>query len=64
MPGVKRAMDRLDVREHATFGGCLREGVKGWVARMIVRNRKGGDFRDFDRIEAWAAKIGRELALV
>ncbi|GCB50837.1 flavodoxin domain-containing protein [Streptomyces sp. NL15-2K] len=61
VPGVKKAMVRLDAREHVTFGGCLREGAKGWVARMIVRNGKGGDFRDFDRIEAWGARIGQEL---
>ncbi|GAA2246405.1 MULTISPECIES: flavodoxin domain-containing protein [Streptomyces] len=63
VPWVKRAMARLDVREHVTFGGCLREGAKGWVARMIIRNGKGGDFRDFEQIEAWAARIGHELAL-
>ncbi|MEV8550222.1 flavodoxin domain-containing protein [Streptomyces glaucescens] len=61
VPAVKKAMTRLDAREHVTFGGCLEEGAKGWVARMIVRNGKGGDFRDFDQIEAWAARIGREL---
>ncbi|GHA03001.1 flavodoxin domain-containing protein [Streptomyces purpurascens] len=61
VPGVRKAMVRLDAREHVTFGGCLREGAKGWVARMIVRNGKGGDFRDFDQIKAWAARIGQEL---
>lgn len=61
VPGVKKAMVRLDVREHVTFGGCLQEGAKGWVARMIVRNGKGGDFRDFEQIETWAARIGQEL---
>ncbi|MGC0327998.1 menaquinone-dependent protoporphyrinogen oxidase [Streptomyces sp. SAI-170] len=61
VPAVKKAMARLDAKEHVTFGGCLEEGAKGWVARMIVRNGKGGDYRDFDQIEAWAARIGREL---
>ncbi|UOB08106.1 flavodoxin domain-containing protein [Streptomyces sp. HP-A2021] len=61
VPGVKKAMAQLDAQEHITFGGCLREGAKGWVARMIVRNGKGGDFRDFDQIKAWAARIGQEL---
>ncbi|MEW2567302.1 flavodoxin domain-containing protein [Streptomyces sp. NPDC047070] len=61
VPDVRRAMDRLDVREHITFGGCLEEGAKGFVARMIVRNGKGGDFRDFTAIEAWASRIGAEL---
>lgn len=61
VPGVRRAMTRLDAREHATFGGCLEEGAKGFLARKIVSSGKGGDFRDFERIEAWAAHIGTEL---
>ncbi|WP_268221444.1 flavodoxin domain-containing protein [Streptomyces sp. EMB24] len=61
VPWVQKAVVRLDARGHVTFGGCLREGAKGWVARMILRDGKGGDFRDFGRIEAWAAGIGREL---
>lgn len=59
--GVKRAMDRLDAREHITFGGCLEEGAKGFVARKIVESGKGGDFRDFRAIEAWADHIATEL---
>lgn len=62
VPGVRRAMIRLDVREHITFGGCLEEGAKGFVARKIVSAGKGGDFRDFHQIEAWAARVGSELA--
>ncbi|WP_413759841.1 flavodoxin domain-containing protein [Streptomyces sp. MMBL 11-3] len=59
---VQRAMDRLDVREHITFGGCLEEGAKGFVARMILRSGKGGDFRDFTAVETWAAHVGTEIA--
>lgn len=61
VPGVRRAMIRLDAREHVTFGGCLEEGAKGFVARQIVSSGRGGDFRDFHQIEAWAARIGSEL---
>ncbi|WP_405905365.1 MULTISPECIES: flavodoxin domain-containing protein [unclassified Streptomyces] len=61
VPGVKRAMTRLDAREHITFGGCLEDGAKGFIARKIVSSGKGGDFRDFAQIEAWAARIGAEL---
>ncbi|CAL9650032.1 flavodoxin domain-containing protein [Streptomyces sp. enrichment culture] len=61
VPGVQRAMRRVDAREHVTFGGCLEEGAKGFVARMIVRNGKGGDFRDFPRIEQWAMHVADEL---
>jgi len=59
---VKKAMKRLDAREHITFGGCLEEGAKGWVARMIVRSGKAGDFRDFAQIEAWAGRVADDLA--
>jgi len=62
VPGVKKAMDRLDAREHVTFGGCLEEGARGRVAGMILRSGKGGDFRDFTAIEQWAAQIAQELA--
>ncbi|WP_030610315.1 flavodoxin domain-containing protein [Streptomyces fulvoviolaceus] len=62
VPGLKRAMTRLDARGHVTFGGCLEEGAKGLVARMILRDDKGGDFRDFGLIEEWAARIAKELA--
>ncbi|NGO41769.1 flavodoxin domain-containing protein [Streptomyces ureilyticus] len=61
VPGVKKAMAELDVRDHVTFGGCLEEGAKGWVARMLLRNGKGGDFRDFTAIETWAAHVADEL---
>ncbi|MFE2521352.1 CBS domain-containing protein [Streptomyces mirabilis] len=49
------------VRAHVTFGGCLEEGAKGFVARRIVSSGKGGDFRDFGQIEAWATDLGTEL---
>jgi menaquinone-dependent protoporphyrinogen oxidase len=61
VPGVKKAADRLDARGHVTFGGCLEEGAKGWVARMILKNGKGGDFRNFPEIEAWATRVAEEL---
>ena len=64
VPGVKRAMVRLDAREHVTFGGCLEEGAKGFIARKIVSSGKGGDFRDFAEIEAWAKRVASELARV
>ncbi|HET6861364.1 MAG TPA: flavodoxin domain-containing protein [Streptomyces sp.] len=61
VPGVRRAMDRIGAREHITFGGCLKEGAKGFIAGKIVSSGKGGDFRDFAQIEAWARGIATEL---
>ncbi|GAA4073661.1 flavodoxin domain-containing protein [Streptomyces shaanxiensis] len=60
VPGVKKVMARLDAREHVTFGGCLEEGAKGWVAGMILRSGKGGDFRDFTAIEKWAGRVATD----
>ncbi|MEV7686724.1 flavodoxin domain-containing protein [Streptomyces bungoensis] len=62
VPGVRRALDRLDAAGHVTFGGCLQEGAEGRLARMILRDGRGGDFRDFPAIEAWAERIADELA--
>ncbi|MGW2745536.1 flavodoxin domain-containing protein [Streptomyces sp. NPDC001450] len=59
--GVRRAMEQLGVREHITFGGCLQEGARGRVARMILRSGKGGDFRCFPAIEAWTERMAEEL---
>jgi menaquinone-dependent protoporphyrinogen oxidase len=61
VPAVRRAMTRLGVREHVTFGGCLEDGAQGRMAGMILRSGKGGDFRDFAAIEAWAAHVADEL---
>ncbi|MFE1311849.1 flavodoxin domain-containing protein [Streptomyces sp. NPDC058755] len=61
VPGVRRAMDRLTVIEHATFGGCLEEGAKGRIAGMLLRDGKGGDFRDVPAIEEWARHIAAGL---
>ncbi|MFD1659259.1 flavodoxin domain-containing protein [Streptomyces caeni] len=61
VPGVRRAMARLDTREHRTFGGCLEEGATGRVARMMLNSGMAGDFRDFPRIHEWAVRIAGEL---
>ncbi|MGW2700096.1 flavodoxin domain-containing protein [Streptomyces sp. NPDC001340] len=61
VPGVRRAMESLTVIEHATFGGCLDEGAKGRIAGMLVRDGKGGDFRDVPAIEEWARHIAAGL---
>ncbi|MGW3989213.1 flavodoxin domain-containing protein [Streptomyces sp. NPDC004830] len=62
-PGVQQLAHRIDPRGHVTFGGCLEGEVKGRLARMIVNSGRGGDYRDFTRISAWAAGVARELAV-
>ncbi|MER7814706.1 flavodoxin domain-containing protein [Streptomyces sp. NPDC096153] len=60
--GVARQMERLHAREHITFGGSITASTPGWVARHLVRHGEGGDFRNPERIQAWAHHIGTELA--
>lgn len=59
--GVRRAMVHLDAREHRTFGGRLENGAKGRMARAIVESGRGGDFRDFGAISAWATAMALNL---
>ncbi|WP_329126333.1 flavodoxin domain-containing protein [Streptomyces sp. NBC_01465] len=60
--GARRAAAHLDARRHVTFGGRLEAGAQGRMARMIVESGRGGDYRDFDRIAAWATGIAEECA--
>ncbi len=56
VPGVRRAMTRLDPRGHVTFGGCLQEGQgqdrqddraqrQGWGLPQLPRDRGMGGAR-------------------
>ncbi|GGS26585.1 flavodoxin [Streptomyces aureoverticillatus] len=61
-PGVRRIANRIAARGHITFGGRLEGDVKGRMARMIVNSGKGGDFRDFEQIAAWAVEVAQDLS--
>jgi menaquinone-dependent protoporphyrinogen oxidase len=58
---VARIVARLDARDHVTFGGRLSERARGFIARQILQQGKGGDFRDREQIRAWAHDIAAEL---
>ncbi|MFI8100816.1 flavodoxin domain-containing protein [Streptomyces sp. NPDC086023] len=58
---VARQMERLGAREHMTFGGSITDSTPGFIAKAMVRQGKGGDFRNPERIQTWAHHIGREL---
>jgi len=54
--------ERVGARDVVTFGGRLvEETASGWIARAMIRNGKGGDFRDLDGVAAWAHAIGDEI---
>jgi menaquinone-dependent protoporphyrinogen oxidase len=58
------AMRSLQAREHVTFGGRLTAEAHGWigfVARRMERADQAGDFRNPERIRAWARGIAAEI---
>ncbi|HEX5116897.1 MAG TPA: flavodoxin domain-containing protein [Pseudonocardiaceae bacterium] len=61
---ARRAETALRARQHRTFGGVLDERAQGRIARRMVANGTGGDFRDRDQITAWATEIGTALQAV
>ncbi|MEU2413748.1 MULTISPECIES: flavodoxin domain-containing protein [Streptomyces] len=61
VPGARRAMERVRARGHVTFGGRLEAGAEGRIARAILDEGRGGDFRDFDAVARWARGIATEI---
>ncbi|MEV5983237.1 flavodoxin domain-containing protein [Streptomyces sp. NPDC052114] len=61
VPAVHRMLTAIGAHEHVTFGGCLKDGAKGHIARMILRSGKGGDFRDFQQIGDWSRRVAAAL---
>jgi menaquinone-dependent protoporphyrinogen oxidase len=63
VPGAVRVADAVDALDHVTFGGRLIPGARGFIARQIIAQGKGGDFRDRAQIRDWAlgsgATVGR-----
>jgi menaquinone-dependent protoporphyrinogen oxidase len=53
-------MERIGAQGHATFGGRLNPDVKGFPAAAMART-SSGDWRNPDRIRAWAAELARAL---
>jgi menaquinone-dependent protoporphyrinogen oxidase len=58
---VSRLMQLVGAREHVTFGGRLAADARGVIARALVRQGHAGDFRDPDRVKAWANRIAEGL---
>ncbi len=55
---------QIGARQHVVFGGKFGpEQVGEFTRRMIAKSDKSpyGDFRNFDRIRAWAREIGAEI---
>jgi menaquinone-dependent protoporphyrinogen oxidase len=64
LPPVPHAVDairRTGAIGHTTFGGNLDDRASGFIARSMVRNGRGGDFRNAERIGAWSRDIAAEI---
>jgi menaquinone-dependent protoporphyrinogen oxidase len=51
------AVERVQLRGHATFPGRVDETMNGLLERWMPR----GDWRDLDRVAAWGVSIASEL---
>ncbi|MEV0412913.1 flavodoxin domain-containing protein [Streptomyces sp. NPDC050448] len=61
VPAVARQMQILGAREHVTFGGSITANTPGLISKALLHEGKGGDFRNPERIHAWAHHISKEL---
>jgi menaquinone-dependent protoporphyrinogen oxidase len=64
IPQVAQAMRTLHARGHVTFGGRLSAEARGWLgflARRMEREGHAGDFRNPQRVRAWARGIAAEI---
>ncbi len=61
---VQRLLDLTEARGHKTFGGRLDETAKGFIAKSIVRQGKGGDFRNMEDVKTWGHQISSELQTI
>lgn len=57
---VHKAAERADAREFTVFGGRLEPGARGFPASAMAK-KVAGDYRDHDRIRAWATGIAVQL---
>jgi menaquinone-dependent protoporphyrinogen oxidase len=62
LPGpVASLATRIAIRGHATFGGCLRPEADGVLEQLMAVGGLVGDYREWDRISAWAGEIALEI---
>lgn len=59
---IAKLAPALGARPVVTFGGRLEAEPGGFIATAMARNGRAGDWRDQDRIRAWADEIARSLA--
>ncbi len=60
---LRTLLDRLRPRDTAVFKGKIDPEDLGFLERTVVRKVRApvGDFREWEKVESWAASVGREL---
>ena len=58
--GIAALGERIGVKGHVTFGGRLEPDAKGFPARAMAKDLSG-DWRNPERIRAWATDLAGEL---
>ncbi|MCU7729528.1 hypothetical protein ODJ79_37920 [Actinoplanes sp. KI2] len=64
VPHACTALRELPARAHVTFGGRLTAEAHGWlghVAKQLARDGQAGDFRNPQRVRAWARAVAVEI---
>lgn len=62
LPGpVASLATRIAIRSHVTFGGCLRPEADGVLEQLMAVGGLVGDYREWDRVRAWAEEIALEI---
>jgi len=56
-PGVAKLAAEIEARGTETFGGVLDGNAKGFIAKSMVKNGRGGDFRSPEHVAAWVEQI-------
>lgn len=60
---IRSLMRRIGAVDHHTFGGRLEKDVQGFPQRAMAAEH-AGDWRNPERIRAWATEISRELPTI
>jgi menaquinone-dependent protoporphyrinogen oxidase len=61
---VRRSASLIGAELPVTFGGRLDPGTaQGFMARWVARGPMAGDFRDWERIRAWAQDIAKDVGV-
>ncbi|SNY59153.1 Hsp20 family protein [Paractinoplanes atraurantiacus] len=59
VPHTAAALRDLPARRHVTFGGRMTPQAHGWIG--YLGRRSAGDFRDPNRVRAWARELAAEI---